>query len=409
MIVIIGAGVVGLVLANALARANLPVTVVETSLPDLHWDNSQLDARVSAINAVSQQILMNLGVWSRIDPAAYAPLRALQVWDSSGGGAIHFDSADIGEPQLGFIVENRALIKALWETAESLSQVTILAPRQPVKIIHSLTQLQLQLEDQTVIPAQLIVGADGGHSWVREEMSINSRERSYEQQALVAVAHTVRAHQNTGWQSFLPAGPLGVLPLADNQTTAIVWSNTLLEAQRLMGLPVMDFNDELSAALNHRLGAMTLLTPLKLIPLVMRHAQEYVLPRLALIGDAAHTIHPLAGQGVNLGFLDAAVLAQVIIEARQKQQDIGSLRVLRRYQRWRKGDNTLMLAAMSGFKELFAQNSPWIVQLRSQGLNLTNRLDVLKNPIMSYAIGHKGDLPELAKAKALSLFNRADR
>ncbi len=402
MIVIIGAGVVGLVLANALARANLPVTVVETSLPDLQWDNSQLDARVSAINTVSQQILMNLGVWNKIDPAAYAPLRALQVWDSSGGGAIHFDSADIGEPQLGFIVENRALVKALWETAASLRQVTILAPSQPFKIIHSLTQLQLQLEDQTLIPAQLIVGADGGHSWVREEMGISSHERSYEQQALVAVVHTVRTHQNTGWQSFLPAGPLGVLPLADNQTTAIVWSNTLLEAQRLMGLSVMDFNEEMSAALNRRLGAMTLLTPLKMIPLVMRHAQEYVLPHLALIGDAAHTIHPLAGQGVNLGFLDAAALAQVIIEARQKQHDIGSLRVLRRYQRWRKGDNTLMLAAMSGFKQLFAQNSSWIVQLRSRGLNLTNQLDCLKNLIMRYAIGRQGDLPELAKPKTLS-------
>jgi 2-polyprenylphenol 6-hydroxylase len=397
MIVIVGGGMVGLVLACALAQANLPVTVVESNMPELQWDNTQPDARVSAINAVSQQILVNLGVWDKIDPAAYTPLRALQVWDSTGGGAIHFDSADIGEPQLGFIIENRALVKALWEHAAKLYPITLLSSRQPHKIIHSPLQLQLYLEDQSILPAQLIVGADGGHSWVREEMGVNSLERPYEQQAVVAVAHTVRPHQNTGWQSFLPAGPLGVLPLADNQTTAIVWSNDHVEAQRLIGLSAIDFNSELSSALNHRLGAMTLMNAPKVIPLIMRHAEEYVQPRLALVGDAAHTIHPLAGQGVNLGFLDAATLAQVIVEARQKQQDIGSLRVLQRYQRWRKGANTIMLTAMSGFKELFARNETWVTQLRSHGLNLTNKSAFLKNCIMRYAIGRQGDLPELAK------------
>ncbi len=397
MIIIIGGGIVGLVLATALGQANLPVTVIENKLPELEWSKHPLDSRVSAINKASQQILLNLNIWEKLPVDSVTPLHGLTVWDSVGGGEIHFDSDQIGEPQLGFVIENRALIKILWENLAHLSTVTLLSPATPVKVIHAPSHLQLVLADQTVLPAQLIIGADGGHSWVREEMAIKWQERSYEQQALIAVVHCVRSHQNIGWQSFLPEGPLGVLPLVDSQTAAIVWSNTLLAAERLMGLSPTDFNQELSQALNYRLGAMTCLTELKKIPLVMRHAQEYVQHRFALIGDAAHTIHPLAGQGVNLGFLDAAALFQVIIKAQQKQQDIGNIRVLRRYQRWRKGDNTLMLAAMSGFKELFAQNASWVVNLRSQGLSLTDHTSWLKKLIMHYATGFQGDLPSLAK------------
>lgn len=387
MILIVGAGTVGLVLATTLARANLPVTLVEAQAPELHWEKNQPDARVSAINALSQQMLVNLDIWKQIKPEALAPLRGLKVWDSQGRGEIYFDSAYLGEPQLGFIVENRALIKALWENISTLKNITLRCPSQPCQIIHDTTQLQLQLEEGSLIPAQLIVGADGAHSWVRDRMGVPVEERSYEHEALVALARSIAPHENIGWQSFLPTGPLGVLPLADSQTTAIVWSNTESAAKHLMSLDPIDFNQALSAALDHRLGNMTCLTPLKRIPLMMRHVEHYVQPRLALIGDAAHTIHPLAGQGLNLGFSDAAALAQVIIEAHEKQQDIGSLRVLKRYQRGRKGDNTLMLLAMRGFKELFAQKSPCIVTLRSQGLNLANHVDSIKNLLMRYATG----------------------
>ncbi len=397
MIVIIGAGMVGLVLATALAKAKFPITLIETHPPVWREQENLYDPRVSAINPVSQQILQNLEIWELLPVKAYAPLRALRVWDHLGGGEIFFDSAEIGEPQLGFIVENQALIKIMWENLQNFSHVTILSPSQPLAIVHSPAGIEVILENHSPVWAELVIGADGSHSWVREQMAIKIQERSYEQQAIIAVAHSVLSHQNTGWQSFLPTGPLGVLPLADEQTTAIVWSNSLLEAQRLMSLSSSDFNAELSAALNNRLGMMNALTSLKQIPLVMRHAQEYVQARLALIGDAAHTIHPLAGQGVNLGMMDAAVLAQVIIEAKQKNQDIGGLRVLRRYQRWRKGDNTLMLAAMRGFKELFAGNNRCLVECRSQGLNLTDKIPLIKNRIMHYAMGRQGELPVLAK------------
>lgn len=396
MIVIVGGGMVGLVLAAALARVKIPVTIIENQIPSLQWQPENLDARVSAINNASQNILMNLGVWSKILPASQSPLRGLQVWDHVGGGQIEFDSADIGKAQLGFIVENRAIVKALWEHLSSEPLVKILCPAKPMKIVRESDILQLQLEDQTLISAQLIIGADGAQSWVREQMGVMLMERPYQQQAIVAVIDIEKPHQMLAYQSFLPSGPLGVLPLAHPNQCAMVWSNDLPDAQRLLSLSQADFNRELSLALSYRLGKMTCLSDLKTIPLIMRHAKDYVQPRLALIGDAAHSIHPLAGQGANLGFLDAAVLAQVIAEAQAKNQDIGGLRVLKRYQRWRKGDNLLMLAAMRGFKELFGLNSSWIVQLRSQGLNITDHTHWLKHVFMRHAMGQQGDLPELA-------------
>jgi len=239
----------------------------------------------------------------------------------------------------------------------------------------------------------LIIGADGGQSWVRAQMGVPVTERPYDQQALVAVLKTEKTHQQMGWQSFLPTGPLGLLPLADDHTMAMVWSNDLAVAERLSALDEKTFNRELSAALNHRLGELHCLTKPVAIPLIMRHVDQYVQPRLALVGDAAHTIHPLAGQGVNLGLMDAACLAQVLVDAQNKQQDIGSLRVLRRYQRWRKGDNALMLAAMRGFKDLFGSKKPGLMQLRSQGFNQVNQLGCVKNAFMRYAMGWQGELP----------------
>ncbi len=402
MIIIVGGGIVGLVLASALARENFAVTVIENKLPDLDWEKDQWDARVSAINIVSQQILMNLNIWPQLPSETVTPLCALQVWDHQGGGEIRFDSAEMGEPVLGYIVENRALIKVLWQRLAVDPHVKILSPAKPQKIMHGAAGMQLALEDQSLLTADLIIGADGGHSWVREEMGINPHEKTYQQQALIAVARTQLPHQNTGWQNFLPTGPLGVLPLSEPQTVAFVWSNDLAAALRLQDLSAADFDQALTAALINRLGFMHCLTVAKQIPLVSRHAEAYVQPKLALVGDAAHSIHPLAGQGVNLGLLDAAVLVQVLQEARKKAQDIGSLRVLQRYQRWRKGSNTLMLSVMTGFKELFGSENVWLARSRSQGFAITNQLPGLKNCFMRYAMGRQGDLPVLAQKPAFT-------
>ncbi|MBS0349803.1 MAG: UbiH/UbiF/VisC/COQ6 family ubiquinone biosynthesis hydroxylase [Proteobacteria bacterium] len=401
MITIIGAGIVGLVLANALAGEQFAITLVDNKLPELTWPDNHLDPKVSAINMASWQILKNLKVWESINPSAIAPLRELQVWDKLGGGQIHFDCADIGAPQLGFIIENRALIKALWEKLAAFENVSILCPRHPSKLTHIVSEqsprpIEIQLDNGATILADLVVGADGGRSWVRDMMGVAIAERSYEQQALIFVAHSALEHRDTGWQSFLSTGPLGVLPLNDRFATAIVWSNTLPAAKRLLEMSSTDFNQELTTALDHRLGSMVCVSPLQAIPLVMRHAMVYVQPRLALIGDAAHTIHPLAGQGVNLGLLDAAVLAQVIADARNKQQDIGSLRVLTRYQRWRKAGNSIMLAAMRGFKDLFSREENWLIRCRSLGLDFTDHSHFLKKLFMDYAMGRQGDLPPLA-------------
>ncbi len=396
MIVIVGAGIVGLTFAAALVKMQIPVTIVESQLPEFEWSPQQLDAKVSAINNTSRNILINLGVWSHIPADSFCPLRGMQVWDHQGGGEIHFDSAQIGQPQMGFIIENRALIKTLWQHLQGNPLVNMICPGRPLSIVRGENQVQLLLDDQTVIPTQLLVGADGSRSWVREEMGVSLKERSYQQQAIIAVVESELPHQMMARQSFLSSGPLGILPLANGHLNAIVWSNEQLNADWLLSLSSTDFNRELGLALSYRLGKMTCLTPLKVIPLIMRHAEEYVQPHLALMGDAAHTIHPLAGQGVNLGLLDAAALAQVIVQAQRKDQDIGSIRVLKNYQRWRKGNNLCMSAAMRGFKELFGFEAPWLVELRSQGLNFTNHNDWIKQALIRYATGQQGDLPELA-------------
>ncbi len=399
MIVIVGGGIVGLTLAAALAKSSVPITLVETKLPSLQEKKeNDLDSRVSAINLTSQRILANLGIWSQLSAASVSPLRKLRVWDHLGGGEITFDSAEIGTAELGFIVENRVLIKILWQHLQNFTHVRLLCPKQPEQIIYEPQQLKLQFTDQSDISADLIIGADGSDSWLRKQMAIPVYKRSYQQQAIIAVAGCEKPHQETGWQSFLPDGPLGVLPLANSHQVAIVWSTSLQHAEELMHLPLLDFNFQLTQALKQRLGKMELLTDLKVLPLVMSHAREYVKPRLALIGDAAHTIHPLAGQGINLGLMDAACLAQVLLEAGEKGSDIGSLRTLRRYQRWRKGYNCTMQMAMLGFKELFAAGPTWLVQCRSQGLNIMDQMQLLKNKIMYYAVGEQGDLPNLASS-----------
>ncbi len=397
MIVIVGAGIVGLALTAALGQQGFQVTLIENKQPILEWDPAQLDAKVSAINMASHRILKNLGVWQNISTAAVSPLKGLRVWDATRGGEIFFDSRELGVPQLGFIVENRALIKLLWEKLQSLSNVLIKFPAIPEKIIEENNKYFVVLQDESKIAAEIIVGADGSESWVREQMKIVAIKNAYQQEALTAVLETEKPHQALGWQNFLPTGPLGVLPLQNPHQVAMVWSNNLSAAERLKNLEHKLLNEAVSKALDYRLGEMTLLTSCQVVPLIMRRAEEYVRDSLVLIGDAAHTIHPLAGQGVNLGLMDVAVLTEILEDTRQKGQPLGSVRALSRYQRWRKGDNTLMLTAMTGFKELFGSQNSWLMKLRSQGLNFTNQVPWLKNSFMRYAMGERGNLPRLAR------------
>lgn len=387
-VVIVGGGIVGLFLASLLSRENMTVTVIENKKPDIDFDLMTLTARVSAINASSQRLLENRGVWKLLREKAVAPLCQLKVWDSLGGASLDFDSAQIAAPALGAIVENRELIRVLWEFLQQNEKVTLIQAT-PQTLSRAGEYHEIVLDNGESISAALIVGADGGESWVREQMRTEVIERSYEQSALIAVVETEQSHQFIGWQAFLPEGVLALLPLRSAKQSAIVWSSNTERANALMQLEIESFNEAINNDFGTRLGEIKRLTDPQIFPLVMRHAKNYVQSGLALIGDAAHTIHPLAGQGVNLGLMDVVCLAECLIEAHQKHRDLGSLRVLRRYERWRKGENTFMLWAMRGFKEIFNSTNPLLVQARNTGFKITQQSNFIKNYFMRLAMGER--------------------
>jgi len=396
-IIIIGGGMVGLSLASALSKANFSVAVIESREPTLQWEASDYDARVSAINLASCRFLKYLNIWQKLNKSSMSSIDKMIVWDQQGGGEIQFDAAEIQQDKLGYIVENREIIRALWEQLSADPNVELLCPEKVANVTVNQKNVYLEYGENKKIHANLIVGADGGNSWVRKQIGIDLKQQPYHHNAIVAVIKTTQPHGQTALQPFLKTGPLGVLPLAESDHVSIVWSANVLRSEELMSMSLMDFNRALTNALDYRLGQVHCLSERKSIPLVMRHAKQYVTDRVALVGDAAHTIHPLAGQGANLGFMDAACLAQTVVDAKEKLQDIGSLRVLRRYERWRKGDNTMMLLAMRSFKECFTETLPLLVTLRTFALNAANRLSLLKKCFIKVAMNDSDDLPESAK------------
>jgi 2-octaprenylphenol hydroxylase len=320
----------------------------------------------------------------------------MRVWDAVGGGSIHFDSAELGEPDLGHIVENRVTQLALWERLERAQEVTLLCPAELNEVALEPDRAVLDLADGQRLHASLLVGADGRDSWVRDRLGIATQGWLYDQHAIVANVQVQDRHRETAWQRFLPTGPLAFLPLLDGRCS-IVWSLTQARAQELQALDEEGFRRALEDAFESRLGRIGEIGPRGAFPLRLQHAEEYVRPRLALIGDAAHAIHPLAGQGVNLGFLDAAALAAALDEARERGRDVGGLWALRRYERARRGENMLMLGAMDAFKRLFSNDVPPLAALRSAGLTAADRLAPVKRLFMRQALGLGQDLPPLAR------------
>ncbi|MCH9769274.1 MAG: UbiH/UbiF/VisC/COQ6 family ubiquinone biosynthesis hydroxylase [Gammaproteobacteria bacterium] len=379
-IIVIGGGMVGLIFAASVCE-EFKVALVEAKNPKLTWD--QPTARVSALNQASINALKKTEVYSYLNASACTSLQALKVWDALGGGKIDFEAADLGVRELGMIIENREVVRALWEKLAKKINIYI---ETPAAIIQHQDHSELQLKSQT-LAAQLIVAADGARSWVRQQLNLPMRQKPYDQTAIVGVLKTEKPHQHNAYQSFLSTGPLGILPLADPQQMSMVWSADATYAKQLLAFKPLAFNCELTNALDGKLGQIELISELQAIPLTMRHVKDYSQDRVVLIGDAAHTVHPLAGQGANLGFMDAVVLAESLLIAKTKGYDIGGWRPLRRYQRQRKIDNETMLLAMRAFKEVFSSQSPWTVQLRSQGFNITDRISFLKHYFMRYALG----------------------
>ncbi|KAA6187341.1 UbiH/UbiF/VisC/COQ6 family ubiquinone biosynthesis hydroxylase [Thiohalocapsa marina] len=385
-ILIVGGGMVGAALACACRGQRWRIAVVDGQPPQRSWPRGEVDLRVSALSRASQRLLEQLGVWPRIVELGVSPYREMVVWDSVGGAGIHFDSADIGQPDLGHIVENRVTRLALWEALEQAPDITLLCPAAIRHLEIDADGARLRLDDQRSLTARLLVGADGRDSFVREGLGIATSGWSYEQRAIVANVEVAHWHRETAWQRFLPTGPLAFLPLADGRCS-IVWSADEPRADALLALDDAPFIAELEAAFQQRLGPVLSVGPRAAFPLRLQHAQHYVQPRAALIGDAAHAIHPLAGQGVNLGLLDVAALAAELKRAHARGRNIGSLTTLRRYERARRGDNLLMLGAMDLFKRLFGNRLPPLVAGRNLGLATAERLPALKRAFMSRALG----------------------
>lgn len=393
-LIIAGGGMVGATLALALADTSMRIAVLDsqdlTTQQQFTAQPAQFEPRVSAITHASQTFFKELGVWQGVESRRCSPYTDMHVWDADGTGSIHFAAQEIHVDALGHIVENAVLLAALYDqlvqapNVELVSRVTLCGVNKTAKGVS------VRLSDERRLSARLLVAADGANSQVRTLAGFNTKEWDYEHHAIVTTVRTELAHRSTAIQRFMDQGVLAFLPLSEGDEQyycSIVWSVLPDFAETMMAKDDAQFALALQGAIESRLGKIESVAPRFSFPLRQRHATDYVQANIALIGDAAHTIHPLAGQGVNLGLLDAKVLAQEIVRAHQKHLPIGDLRVLQRYQRARKGHNLGMMWAMEGFKRLFADQALPIRWLRNIGMSGLDQSDMLKRHIMRTAMG----------------------
>ncbi len=400
-LLIVGAGMVGSALALALKDSGLDILLLDGGPLDVPAYDPQaaFEPRVSALSSASQRILERLGAWQGIAARRISPYSDMHVWDGSGTGHVHFSAASVHAEVLGHIVENRVVQDALTERLHS-SSIQLLANARLEQMRHSGDDWLLTLADGRQLRAPLVIAADGANSAVRRLTGCETREWDYLHHAIVTSVKCSEPHRGTAWQRFTDDGPLAFLPLLRDgrqDWCSIVWSTTQVQAERLMAMDDQGFCQALQGAFEARLGTVEQVDPRLCVPLRQRHAKHYVAPGLALIGDAAHTIHPLAGQGVNLGFLDAAVLAEELLHSLARGERLADLRVLSRYERRRMPHNLALMAAMEGFERLFQADAlPWR-WLRNTGLKGVQGLPAAKALFVREALGLIGDLPSLAK------------
>ncbi len=396
-VAVVGGSVVGLTLASLLVQEGFKVAVVEATDPQGPFSpDAPIDLRVFAITRASERILNAAGAWPLIAETRIGHFRRMQVWDAGGNGSVEFEAKHLCEPTLGYIVENRLIQYALEQALQESSQLSWYRPAKLQSLQSDGTVNTLFLDDGQTFTARLVAGADGAFSRVRELCGIETTGRDYQQTALVCNVRTELSHTETARQRFLATGPLAFLPLQDAHQSSIVWSTAPEEAQRLLNLGVAEFKSELADNFERRLGQVLECSQRAVFPLSRAHAKQYVQPGIALLGDAAHRIHPLAGQGANLGLLDAATLAECLIAAGREKA--GSLRVLRQYERWRRGENLSMMLAMDGFKDLFSNAQPILKLARNRGISMLDSCEPVKAMIMRRAMGLEGDLPKFARA-----------
>lgn len=388
-IIIVGGGIVGLSFACELAGSDFSVAVVERN--ELRHVSDEPECRVSAINRFALQHFKQANVWQSILSQRACVFDRMFVWDQTGVGQIQFDSVELGVPELGVIIENNVLQQLLLETVQAADNISYLCPEEITSIDYQpeeggRTLSSITLASGAQLTTKLLVGADGAKSKVREIAHIPRKQQSYGQQGLVCNVTTSEPHQHTAWQCFMPTGPLAFLPLY-NGDSSIVWSLDEDAASERMALADDEFKDALAEASQYKLGEITDVSQRFLFPLAHGHSIDYVRAGLALIGDAAHSIHPLAGQGANLGIADAAALAEVISTAKKVDRQWTALHTLSKYQRQRKGANQLMEMSMTGFKELFGNNNALVSEVRNAGLSLVDHLPALKYRVIKQALG----------------------
>lgn len=410
-LLIVGAGMVGLTLALALRKSTQLTIAIADTLPvsDLTDDP---EVRVSAINVASKTIFEHIEVWSTILAKRSQAYQHMHIWDKAGLGKLDFSVADLSSfpknDHLGWIVENKIIRNALWEKAQADEGISFFTDSRLANIASGESEVFASFETtansapQMPLIAKLVVGADGANSWLRKQMDMPMITRDYDHHAIVATVKCSQGHKNTAWQVFLPTGPLAFLPLfpTAGDSCSIVYSTSPEDAARLTELSAVDFAKELTAASDGKLGAIELVSDRFTHPLTMRLAQDFVKDRMILIGDAAHTIHPLAGQGVNLGLLDAAALTQSLANL-TPEQDLADQKVLKAFSRYRKSEAMEMIAAMEAIKQTFSVQQSGLKLLRGIGMSLLDNIKPAKKLMIEQALGLKSDLPEIAQQKLI--------
>ena len=412
-VLVVGGGPVGACMGALLARGagqeaagrrSAPpfrVAILEPSRPRMPAGDAPTDPRVVAVSRASERILRATGAWERV--SRLSPYGRMRIWHESvapsSPGALVFDAADVGEPNLGHIVENRVLQAALLDMFADADGGAggsgVIESAQFVSLHVGADSVSVETSGGK-LAARLVVGADGALSSVRHAVGLTADSSDYRQTAIVATVATERSHEKTAWQRFMRDGTLAFLPLADG-TSSIVWSADNDVASVLLAGSPTEFAAELDRASDGALGSTRLVSERASFPLRRLAAHHYVAQRVALIGDAAHVVHPLAGQGVNLGLLDAAALAQLLLDARREREDPGALRVLRQYERWRKSEVAFMSTAIDGFDRLLAHGRGPLSKLAQRGLGLVNRSQELKRFFIARALGTEGELPQVAQ------------
>lgn len=392
-VVIVGAGMVGLTLANLLVMQGKTIAIIDRSAPPEFDSNQPYDARVTAVSPGSKAIFEHVNAWAPMHDKRVTPYDAMVVWDEASDAKINFNAQDLGHPNLGHIVENVVIQSSLHEGLKQQNNIHWKIPEMAANIAIHEDHIEVTLDSDEVLTAKLLVGADGNRSSVRDYAEISYAEKKYQQQGIVAIVQTEDVYQNTAWQRFLSTGPLAFLPLNSGECS-IVWSVNDDYANEIMNMSEDEFTQALTQASDYQLGNVSLSSKRASFPLVSGQAEAMVQPCVALVGDAAHALHPLAGQGANLGFTDAAVLADVLAHT---ERDIGSYKILRKYERARVGETQMMQRAMDAFVAAFSSTSAPVITARNFALNTADRIQPVKKFFMRHAMGLNKDRPVFAR------------